>query len=300
MADKNSQPAAGKKLGDAVHDLSDAFAGAGIESPVLNARILVEHATGLSSTEIVLNPDRVVLPEELDQIEEFKRRRLLGEPVYRIAGAREFYGLRFELNEDTLEPRADTETVVDAVLPLVRLIAAGKARCRVLDLGAGTGAIGVAIAASCTGAEVVATDISAKAADIANRNAAHAGVPGRYQAIHSNWFEGVKGRFDIIVSNPPYIPSDEISRLAVEVREHDPELALDGGPDGLEAYRTIIPVAGAILEEGGFIAVEIGAGQREDVEAIFRSNGFVLYSVHHDLGGIERALIFAQEIVDAA
>lgn len=161
-----------------------------------------------------------------------------------------------------------------------------------LDLGTGTGAIALAILANVGAATATATDISAEALATAADNAARLGLGGRLSALRSDWFASVSGRFHLIVSNPPYIRSEDIATLQREVREHDPLAALDGGADGLEAYRRIAGGAGEHLAEGGRIAVEIGFGQADDVTRIFAGNGFAPASAARDLAGRERALAF--------
>lgn len=263
-----------------------------IDDPALEARMIVEHFAGTDRREAIVSPERPVLPERLAAIDDALSRRLAGEPVYRIFGWRDFYGLRLKLSPDTLEPRPDTETLVDAVLPLLREVSAHQGTCRVLDLGTGTGAIALAIASQIPEAVVTATDISPGALATATENAAAVGLKNRLLPLVSDWFSGVHEKFHGIVSNPPYIRTDEIDRLQPEVRLHDPRRALDGGTDGLGAYRKIADGAAAFLEDGGMIAVEIGEGQGEEVTQIFAEAGYRLHSSHRDLAGTERTLIF--------
>jgi release factor glutamine methyltransferase len=220
------------------------------------------------------------------------RRRIAHEPVHRILGRREFYGLDLRLSPETLEPRPDTETLVDLCLPFVRERAAAGRRCRILDLGTGTGAIALALLSQVREATALGTDISAEALETALANADMNGVKHRFDVIVSNWFGAVRGRFSLIVSNPPYIPSRDIGKLAPEVRNQDPLKALDGGMDGLDAYRSIAIGAKKHLDEDGRVAVEIGFDQRQDVEDIFEAAGYALEGSAMDLGGNERALMF--------
>lgn len=253
--------------------------------------MLVEHFTGSRPEDIVCNPLLAVAPESAATLEAALARRLAGEPIHRIFGQREFYGLQLSLSADTLEPRPDTETLVDAVLPFVGERIARDGACRVLDLGTGTGAIPLAVLANVAAATAVATDISSAALDTAGRNAEALGLSDRFSTLRSNWFEAVSGRFDLIVSNPPYIRSDVIPTLDREVREHDPLLALDGGPDGLDAYRAIAAGAPDHLAEGGLMAVEIGFDQAESVAGLFRAAGFSDVEKYTDLGGKDRVLL---------
>jgi release factor glutamine methyltransferase len=265
-----------------------------IDDPALEARMIVEHFTGTDRRDAVASPDRIVSSEQIAAIDEALARRLAGEPVHRIFGWRDFYGLRLKLSPDTLEPRPDTETLVDAVVPLLREIAEREGRCSVLDLGTGTGAIALAIAANVPETVVTATDVSAGALAAATENAAANRLAERFVPLLSNWFSAINGKFHAIVSNPPYIPADEINGLQPEVRLHDPRRALDGGADGLDAYRAIAEGAAIHLESDGIVAVEVGEGQRRDVQRIFAEAGYRMVSVHRDLAGTERVLLFCR------
>jgi release factor glutamine methyltransferase len=220
-------------------------------------------------------------------------RRAAGEPVHRIIGFRAFDGLDLLLSPATLEPRPDTETLVDAMLPAVRDIVRRRGSCRILDLGTGTGAIALAILSQVREATATGSDISREALAAAVRNAERSGVADRFAAIRSNWFENLSGKWDVIVSNPPYIPTASITGLAREVRDHEPIAALDGGIDGLDAYRIIAKEVHGFLEEGGCVGMEIGFDQRKKVSAIFACNGFDLAGSARDLGGNDRVLTFA-------
>src|SRR5262245_61332782 len=210
-----------------------------IDDPALEARMIVEHFSGTERRDAIAAPDQVLPADQVALIEAALSRRLAGEPVHRIFGWRDFYGLRLKLSPETLEPRPDTETLVDAVLPLLGEIVARDGHCRVLDLGTGTGAIALAIAAELPAAIVTATDISTGALATAAENAAEHRLSERITFVASDWFSGIHGKFHAIVSNPPYIPGSAIGGLQTEVRLHDPHRALDGGADGLEAYRVI-------------------------------------------------------------
>ncbi len=258
----------------------------------LEARILVEHVTGTSSSDLVLRPDMMVPDEAFAGLDAAIARRLGGEPVFRIIGEREFYGLPLGLSRETLEPRPDTETLVEAVLPFVRARVAEAGSCRILDLGTGTGAIALALLAQVPQAMAVGVDVSEDALATAQANAARNGLAERFTALRSNWFEQVEGRFDLIVSNPPYIPSADIGGLSREVREHDPLRALDGGGDGLDAYREIAESSGKYLAVSGMVGVEIGYDQHAAVEAIFRRFSFDLINSFRDLGGNDRVILF--------
>ncbi len=259
---------------------------AGCGTPDLDARLLFQAATGLSREDIILDSGRTIPAGEIGQFEAAIMRRMEREPVSRILGEREFYGRCFRVTPATLDPRPDTETLVEAALALM------PAKARLLDLGTGTGAIAVTLLAERPDATAVATDLSQEALGVARENAERAGVAQRLHLIHGSWFAPVTAVFDIIVSNPPYIPSGDIAGLSPDVRNFDPALALAGGDDGLDPYRAIAPHAASHLAAEGHVLVEIGAGQAEQVEAIFAASGFSMVERHEDLGGHVRCLAF--------
>ena len=226
----------------------------------------------------------------LATIAAYAERRLRGEPVWRILGEREFWGLPFALSSGTLEPRPDSETIVEAALALI-----GPRRdeaLSILDLGTGTGCLLIALLSECPNAEGVGVDASEDACRTARANAIRNGVGGRTRIIRGDWASGLAGPFDLILSNPPYIPKREIAALAPAVRQYDPPLALDGGDDGLDAYRLLARQIPAILARNGVVVVEIGAGQEADVIAIFAAFGLVHRGSRADLGGHFRAICF--------
>ena len=214
-----------------------AFEAGGLETPAEDARHLVSGVLGLSLTEMMTEGARVIEPDEEIAVSAAMARRLAREPVYRILGAREFFGLDFMLSADTLEPRPDTEILVEHALAFLKQTVRRKGAVRFVDLGTGTGAIAVALLKNCAGATALATDIADGALETARANALINGVADRFETARGPWLDAARGRYDMIVSNPPYIVSDVIDKLAPEVREHDPALALDGGKDGLDAVR---------------------------------------------------------------
>lgn len=265
---------------------------AGKPDAALDARLIVEHVTGAGRAELILDPQRPVAPADVEAVLSAVARRCSGEPVHRILGHREFHGLRLALSSATLEPRSDTEALVGLALPHVRGFAARQGECRILDLGTGTGAVALALLVEEPRAVAVGSDISREALATAASNADMAKCTGRFATVRSDWFAAIEGRFHVIVSNPPYIASREIDALEREVREHDPLAALDGGPDGLAAYRAIAAGAASHLEPGGVVAVEIGHDQVATATAIFESAGFAAIGNASDLGGHARALAF--------
>lgn len=268
------------------------FEAAGLPEAASDARILVGGIAGLTSTQLLLDRDRVLDTTAAACVEQGVLRRLAREPIHRILGAREFYGLELGLSAETLEPRPDTEVLVDAMLPHVVRIAGEKGRASILDLGTGTGAIALALLHECGQAQAVGVDISEDALSTAARNAERLGLASRFETRAGPWFVHVPERFDIIVSNPPYIRSAVMVDLEPEVLKYDPHRALDGGPDGLEAYRAIADEAASHLLERGLVGVEIGFDQRDEVVQVFGEKDFLLLEERKDLGGRDRVLVF--------
>ncbi|RWD65928.1 MAG: peptide chain release factor N(5)-glutamine methyltransferase [Mesorhizobium sp.] len=279
-------------LGTLLRAARERLAAAGIADPALDSRLIVEHFSGTTRARAITEPGQPVDAGALTTIEAALRRRVAGEPVHRILGYREFYGLRLSLSPDTLEPRPDTETLVDAVLPFARATAERLGQCRILDLGTGTGAIALALLSAVPAATATGVDISPGALATAAKNAEGLGLGGRFKALHSNWFEKVSGRYHVIAANPPYIPNRDIGNLQDEVRDFDPRRALDGGVDGLVPYRIIAGEAEGFLEAQGKVAVEIGHTQQGEVTAIFAAAGYRLAEARRDFGGNDRVLVF--------
>lgn len=264
----------------------------GIDTAALDARALLRTATGLSFETLIAN-GRDPLGEVGEQrLQDFVARRLAGEPVSRIRGTREFYGRDFKIDRHTLDPRPDTETLISAVLDLVAGEGSPDRPLRLLDLGTGSGCILTTLLAELPNASGVGTDRCQGALRVAEENAMALGVADRARFARADWFDGLNGRYDIIVSNPPYIASAEIDGLAPEVARHDPRTALDGGPDGLDAYRRIARDAVRFLVPGGSVLVEIGCTQAQTVTALFREARLLVAEdgVLADLAGQPRCI----------
>ncbi|MFD1745180.1 peptide chain release factor N(5)-glutamine methyltransferase [Rhizobium helianthi] len=273
---------------------------AGIDNSAMDARTLILGILQLTPTELVLKADRQIDEEGRTRVHAAIQRRKAREPVHRILGAREFYGLTLELSPDTLEPRPDTEVLVDALVEHGRRIGQMTERPRLLDLGTGTGAIALALLHELPDFSGLGIDISQGALETARRNADLNGIGERFETMCSDWFAQISGCFDIIVSNPPYIRSDVIGTLEPEVRDFDPLAALDGGPDGLEPYRIIARDADAFLNRNGVLAVEMGFDQKQSVDDIFSSRGYTVLQAVSDYGGNDRALVFKRKSDDFA
>ncbi len=257
---------------------------AGIDNPQLDARLLIGDTLNLDRAELLSQAERELSPEEVAAAKMLLFRRVEGEPVARILGHREFWGLNFGMNEATLEPRPDTETVVETVLKL------HPDAKRILDLGAGTGCLLLALLHDLPEATGLGIDISPRAVTQASINAVALELDDRAEFRAGNWIEGLTEQFDVIVSNPPYIPSAEIQTLMPEVRDYDPLQALDGGEDGLDPYRALIPQLKDILRAGGLVAFEVGQGQAAQIADLFRQNDYTSVSTHKDLAGIDRCV----------
>jgi len=268
---------------------------AGLDTPDLDARLLVEWATGKTRLDLISEPEQLVDSAAIETLSDALDRREKGEPVHRIMGVREFFGLPFRLSAATLEPRPDTEVLVELVIPALEALAGKNSVLELLDMGTGTGAIVISLLHRFEHAHGIGLDMAEGALAMARINAVANGVSDRFAALKSDWFQNVSGLFHLIVSNPPYIPHEDIAELSREVREHDPLAALDGGADGLNFYRTLAQKAADHLYKDGMVAVEIGAGQFQDVEALFESAGFSLAGDASDLGGHRRAMLFAHK-----
>jgi release factor glutamine methyltransferase len=259
-----------------------------LDTPVLDARLIVQHALGADWEALFIGADRPLGEAERAALVRGIARRAAHEPVSRIVGRRHFWTLDLAVSPATLDPRADTESLVEAVVAAIP----DRARpLRILDLGTGTGALLLALLSEYKNATGIGVDISPEAAETAQANALSHGLGERALIRVGDWTAGLTGPFDVVVSNPPYIPAADIAALPLEVREHDPRSALDGGPDGLDAYRRILPAIPPILAPDGLVVLEIGAGQGDLVAALGAANGLFERGRRRDLAGIERALV---------
>lgn len=262
-----------------------------IDTAELDARILIGAVLALDLTGLIAAAERRVTAAEAARLEEAERRRLAGEPVARIVGTREFWGLPLQISAATLVPRPDTETVVELALEMLQPSADPDRRLRIADIGTGSGAILLALLSELPDAYGVGTDISVAALRTASGNAVDLGLAARTAFVACDYAAALSGVFDLIVSNPPYIRSADIAGLSIEVRDYDPPLALDGGTDGLDAYRALIPQAARLLAPGGVLVVEAGHGQSGEIQGLIDAAGLTCERPPKaDLAGIRRAV----------
>jgi release factor glutamine methyltransferase len=272
---------------EALAFLVETFERCGIEEPKREARMTLCAASGVSPAALIVAPQEP-LGSAARRVEEYSTRRAAGEPLSRIVGKREFWGLTLTISPEVLDPRPETETIVEAAARVLDNRRGDP--LRILDLGVGSGALLCALLSEFANARGVGVDISAGAANVARANMKACGLGQRAEIRVGDWTRGVAGPFDLIVSNPPYIPSAHLAGLPREVRDFDPWLALDGGPDGLDAYRRIMPESRPLLSEGGWLIVEIGAGQSAGALAIAEQCGLVESTIHKDLAGLDRVV----------
>jgi release factor glutamine methyltransferase len=290
---RGCSPTAGENLpaatiGAAIGEAAARLTAAGLDEPRRRARGLLAAALGVTSTEVFAHPERTLNRAEQARFSGMLRRMMAREPLSRIIGRREFWGLEFLLAADTLDPRPETETVVEAVL--ARFPERDRP-CRFLDLGTGTGCLLLALLSEYRAASGVGIDIAPGAAQTARRNAERLGLGDRALFVVGDWAAALSGAFDAIVANPPYIDSASVAALPPEVREHDPRRALDGGADGFAAYRRIARDLPRLLPPGGLFAAEIGVGQADAVAAILRRQGLSVEALVPDLAGIDRCIL---------
>jgi release factor glutamine methyltransferase len=281
---------AGLSIAAARRLVAQAFRQHGLDTPDLDARVLIGHALSLDHAALASAAARVLSAGEAAAISAFAVRRLAHEPVARIVGVKEFWGLEFRVTPATLVPRPETETVVEAALAAIDAGGTRTRPLRLADLGTGSGALLLALLSELPQAFGVGTDVSLPALATARANAERLGLAARAHFVACDFGAALHGGFDLVVSNPPYVASGDIAGLAPEVREHDPRGALDGGPQGLDGYRAIAADARRLLAPDGTLVVELGAGQASAVAALLLNGGIVAGAEKHDISGHSRAL----------
>ncbi|MFY9757947.1 MAG: peptide chain release factor N(5)-glutamine methyltransferase [Pseudolabrys sp.] len=280
----------GASVSEAISLLAQAFHTAGIEAADVDGRLLVGHALHLDRARLIAQSDRILEAREINVISTLAARRLKREPVSRILGQKEFWSIALAITPDVLVPRPETETVVEGALDFVVRGGLRMEKLRILDIGTGSGALLLALLRELPNATGTGTDISTGALKVARENAARCGVEGRCTFVVCDIASVVEGPFDLLVSNPPYIAHNEITSLAPEVKNYDPTVALDGGDDGLAAYRAIAADAKRLLAPGARMFVELGAGQEAAVRDLFTNVGLIAGIARTDLAGIPRVL----------
>ncbi len=283
----------------AINALTDRFRSAGLPTPELDARLLVLDVCGLSREAYFIAPARAVSLSQAERIEAVARRRLGREPVSRILGRREFWGREFLIGPAVLDPRPDTETLVETALAALAGEAAERSAPRILDLGTGSGCILLSLLAERPDAWGLGVDIDPAALAVASRNAERLGLADRCAFVCGNWCDTLLSDFDLIISNPPYIERSAIASLEADVRSFDPEKALDGGTDGLDAYRRIASGCQSVASPGSWIMMEAGRGQADDIIKIFRQAGLAPeeggIQAYSDMSGVQRVVAIMRQ-----
>lgn len=275
-------------VGQTINAVAQRLGAVGIDTAHYDARLIIAEVLGIEMRRLPASHHAELSGDESARLAAMMERRLAREPMSHILGRRGFWTLEFQVTADTLDPRPDTETLIEAVLDAVE--DRGRPR-RLLDFGTGTGCILLTLLSEMGHSTGLGIDSSPAALAVAGRNAATLGLAPRAEFRLGNWGDGLEETFDIIVSNPPYIPDGEIDGLEPEVARYEPRPALAGGPDGLDCYRELIPHMARLLAPGGVAALEVGAGQAHDVESLLARAGLPGASVRRDLGGVERCLI---------
>jgi len=273
-----------------LRDIASSLKQAGVCSPHLDARVLLKQVTGLDDADLIVHPDPALSSEQTVTLQAMIQKRIEGMPVSKIIGNKEFYGRDFAVTTDVLDPRPDSETLIEAILAWASANGLTDKSLRILDLGTGSGCLIVTLLTELPHATGLAVDISDKALKIASNNARRWHVQERVTFIQSDWLENIDGTFDIIVSNPPYIETEELADLDKDVRLYDPTLALDGGTDGLDPYRIFFPQIRHYLNHGGIVAVECGFNQAGVVKRLMKNPGFDHICTYTDMGNIERVV----------
>jgi release factor glutamine methyltransferase len=276
-------------IGDLLKDGAARLATAGIDGAAREVRLLLQAASGIPISTQIAFPERTIADAAAVQFGDLLERRARREPMAHILGRREFWSLAFKVTADTLDPRPDSETLVQAVLDQVP---DRSAALRLIDFGTGTGCLLLALLHELPNATGVGVDVSAAALAVAAENAAALGLAQRVASHRGDWDDGIDPGFDVVLSNPPYIPSGDIAGLQPEVASFEPRQALDGGPDGLDSYRRLGPAAMRLLVPGGLAAFEIGLGQGDSVRRIMTVAGLRHIATARDLAAVERCLLF--------
>lgn len=259
-----------------------------IETASMDARIILQYVLGVTREELLLDNDRELSPRQYDTYQALLEKRQMRQPVSHLIGKREFWGMLFKVTPDTLDPRPDSETLIEAILSRMP---AREAEMKVLDLGTGTGCLLLTVLSEYPNAQGTGVDVSTGALKVARDNAMNLGLGGRAQFVSSCWGNELDETFDLIISNPPYIPTGAIASLAPEVSQWEPKLALDGGPDGMNCYRAIVAQLPRLLAQDGLAVFEIGIGQAKELETLVQSHGLKVAGTKDDMAYITRCVL---------
>jgi release factor glutamine methyltransferase len=284
------------KVLEAIQRSSDYLGRKGVESARLNAELLLGHVLGVARMRLYLDFERVLSDEQVERLRDLVVRRGKREPVQQITGTACFCGLEFVVNREVLTPRPETELLAEVGWKRLQEIVSTQPGCvpKALDFGTGSGCLAITLAVKCPEAIITAADVSAPALEVARGNAKDHGVTDRIRFIQSDGFGGVNEEYDLIIANPPYIPSGEMSALQPEVRDFEPRLALDGGVDGLDFYRRLASEGGRHLKTGGLMAMEFGDGQASEIAEMLVSRQWIVEPPMHDYNGRPRILVAAR------
>ncbi len=261
----------------------------GIKTSLLDSRLLLQEVLGINYEQLLVSATRIVTDEELVKFDSLLARRVRREPISKILGRKDFWKYTFKTTPDTLDPRPESETLIESVLNEYK---DHNRDLKILDLGAGTGCLSITLLKEYPNASALGVDISIEALKIAGENAQNLEVADRINFIKGNWTQGIEEKFDIIISNPPYIKTRQIDYLSDEVRLYDPRTALDGGIDGLDAYKEIFDQVEHVMNSHTRIFIEIGKWQEEDIINLIKEKGFEIHEVRKDILGIPRVICF--------
>lgn len=281
------------KLKDLLTQAKAKLKAANIDSAEIDARLLLQYSINFSHEKLFLYPDYYLLDGDIDQYMQLIERRINREPVAKIIGSKSFWKSDFIVNKHTLDPRPDSEVIINAALDMFYN---KDMDYRFLDLGCGTGCLLFSLLQEYSQATGVATDISSEALKVAKINMELLGLENRAELLEQNWADSLTEKFDLIISNPPYIPRNDINNLQPEVKNYDPMLALDGGIDGLDPYRYLAKQIILLLKPKAYAILEFGIGQSESIKDIFVKHGYIIENILLDLAGLERAIIVKANI----
>jgi len=280
-------------IGQILKNAKQALSNQNIESYALDADLLMCKATGLTREKIICYPERIISDKQLDLFEELLKRRINREPMSHILGVREFFGREFIVTADTLDPRPDSECLIEAILEIYKDRPKPE---NIIDFGTGTGCLLLTVLSEFEDSKGIAVDKSKQAIEVARQNSIKLSLANRVEFVVSNWGKEVKGKYDLIISNPPYIRKNDITVLEPEVANFEPHSALDGGDNGLACYIELAPYIASLIARNGYAVIEHGLNQSNDVRSIMEDSGLEFVAAKKDLAGIDRCIILKSRI----